>query len=189
MATCNLLSKILKLRRRYATNSNFNSELLRNVFLKAANDKRLIVKSVAIRGLVGVDPILAETAGEYPVEPIDKISGEIIAKQIIENAENDYTKIRFYKKLYKANLAKSDYVKYLKEEMSDTNVHLFARKELAEKLLSIKGIDEKEVDKLRDECKNLLEKCQREAKEAGYDAQSKEKQEAIKQGIIEANSY
>ena len=189
MATCNLLSKILKLRRRYATNSNFNEELLRDVFLKAANDKRMNVKSVAIRGLVGVDPILAEAAGEYPVEPIDQKNGEIIAKQIIENAEDDYTKIRFYKKLYKANLAKSDYVNYLKEEMSDTNVHLFARKELAEKLLSIKGIDEKEVDKLRDECKNLLEKSQREAKEAGYDAQSKEKQEAIKQGIIEANSY
>ena len=189
MATCNLLSEILILRRLYATNSNFNEELLRDVFLKAANDKRMYVKAAAVRGLIGVDPILAEAVGEYPVEPIDQKNGEIIAKQIIENAEDDSTKIRFYKKLYKANLAKSDYVKYLKEKMSDTNVHLFARKELAEKLLSIKGIDEKEVDKLRDECKNLLEKSQREAKEAGYDAQSKEKQEAIKQGIIEAMKY
>ncbi len=189
MATCRLLSEILRLRRLYATNSNFNEELLRDVFLKAANDKRMNVKSVAIRGLIGVDPILAEAAGEFPVEPIDQKNGEIIAKQIIENAEDDSTKIRFYKKLYKANLAKSDYVKYLKEEMSDTNVHLFARKELAEKLLSIKGIDEKEVDKLKEECKNLIEKSQREAKAANYDAESKEKQEAIKEGMIEAMSY
>ena len=187
MATCNLLSEILILRRLYATNSNFNEELLRDVFLKAANDKRMNVKSVAIRGLVGVDPVSA--AGEYPVEPIDQKNGEIIAKQIIENAEDDSTKIRFYKKLYKANLAKSDYVKYLKEEMSDTNVHLFARKELAEKLLSIKEIDKKEVDELKEECKNLIEKSQREAKAANYDAQSKEKQETIKQGMIEAMKY
>ncbi len=188
-ATCRLLSKILRLRRLYATNSNFNEELLRDVFLKAANDKRMNVKSVAIRGLIGVDPILAEAAGEFPVEPIDQKNGEIIAKQIIENAEDDSTKIRFYKKLYKANLAKSDYVKYLKEEMSDTNVHLFARKELAEKLLSIKEIDKKEVDELKEECKNLIEKSQREAKAANYDAESKEKQEAIKEGMIEAMSY
>ena len=189
MATCRLLSEILRLRRLYATNSNFNEELLRDVFLKAANDKRMNVKSVAIRGLIGVDPVLAEAAGEYPVEPIDQKNGEIIAKQIIENAEDDSTKIRFYKKLYKANLAKTEYINYLKEEMSNTNVHLFARKELAEKLLSIKGIDKKEVDKLRSECKNLLEKSQREAKAANYDAESKEKQEAIKQGMLEAMRY
>ena len=53
----------------------------------------------------------------------------------------------------------------------------------------IKGIDGKEVDKLRKECKNLREKKQREAKTANYDAESKEKQKAYRLGILEAMSY
>jgi len=188
MSTCNLLSEILRLRRIYTTNSNFNSELLSNVFLKAANDNRLNVKSAAIRGLIGVDPVLGKAVGEYPIEPIDKKSGEIIAKQVIKSANKDSCKKDFYNMLYKANLAKPDYVKYLSEQMSDTNLRVFVRIRFAEKLLSIKGIDEKEVDKLRDEYKELMEKNKRKAKEY-YDMHPKEKQENIDAGFIKADSY
>ena len=73
--------------------------------------------------------------------------------------------------------------------MSNTNLHLFTKTKIAEKLLTIKGIDEKEVDKLRNECKNLREKKQREAKAANYDAESKEKQKAYRLGLLEAMSY
>ncbi len=189
MNICNLLSKTLKSRRHKIYRSDLDNNALSNLFLKAANNKRYIVKLAAIRGLVGIDPLYAKATREYIIPPIDGKNGEIIAKQIIKNTNINKRKRRFYDILYQGNLAKSDYVKYLKEEMSDTNIHLFTKTKIAEKLLTIKGIDEKEVDNLKNECKNLIEKSQREAKAANYDAESKEKQKAIRKGMLEASKY
>ena len=190
-SVCNLLSKTLKSHMNNIHRTDLDYDTLSNLFLKAANDKRTKIKSAAIRALVGsIYPLYAKNAtSEYVVEPIDKINGEIIAKQIIENTNIRKRKRYFYDILYQGNLAKSDYVKHLKEEMSDTNIHLFTKTKIAEKLLTIRGIDEKEVDNLKNECKNLIEKSQREAKAANYDAESKEKQKAIRKGMLEASKY
>jgi len=191
MITCNLLSKTLKSHRNKIHRDDLDNDALSNLFLKAANDKRYVVKLAAIRSLVGsIYPLYAKNAtSEYVVEPIDKKNGEIIAKQIIKNTNINERKRKFYDILYQGNLAKSEYINYLKEEMSDTNLHLFTKTKIAEKLLTIKGIDEKEVDNLKNECKNLIEKSQREAKAANYDAESKEKQKAIRKGMLEASKY
>ena len=191
MITCNLLSKTLKSHRNKIHRDDLDNDALSNLFLKAANDKRYVVKLAAIRSLVGsIYPLYAKNAtSEYVVEPIDKKNGEIIAKQIIKNTNINERKRKFYDILYQGNLAKSEYINYLKEEMSDTNLNIFTKTKIAKKLLTIKGIDEKEVDKLRNECKNLREKKQREAKAANYDAESKEKQKAIRKGMLEASKY
>ena len=190
-STGNLLNETLKSHRNNIHRSDLDNDALSNLFLKAANDKRVNIKSAAIRALVGsIYPLYAKNAtSEYVVEPIDKKNGEIIAKQIIENTNIKKRKRYFYDILYQGDLAKSEYINYLKGEMSDTNIHLFTKTKIAKKLLEIKGIDEKEVDKLKNECKNLIEKSQREAKAANYDAQSKEKQKAIRMGMLEASKY
>ena len=188
MITCNLLSKTLKSRRLKIPRDDLDNNALSNLFLKAANDKRYVVKLAAIRGLVGIDPLYAKATREYIIAPIDGKNGEIIAKQIIKNTNINERKRKFYDILYQGNLAKSEYINYLKEEMSNTNLHLFTKTKIAEKLLTIKGIDEKEVDKLRNECKNLREKKQREAKAANYDAESKEKQKGYRLGLLEINA-
>jgi len=186
----NLLNETLKSRRHKVHRYDLDNNALSNLFLKAANDKRTKIKSAAIRALVGsIYPLYAKNAtSEYVVEPIDKINGEIIAKQIIENTNIRKRKRYFYDILYQGNLAKSEYINYLKEEMSDTNLNIFTKTKIAKKLLTIKGIDEKEVDKLKNECKELIKKSQREAKAANYDAESKEKQKAIRKGMLEPTS-
>ena len=190
-AICNLLNTTLKSHMNNIHRTDLDYDVLSNLFLKAANDKRKNVKATAISGLVGsIYPLYAKNASnEYVVEPIDKINGEIIAKQTIVNAEDYYTKVHFYDILYQGGLAKSEYINYLKKEMANTNLHLFAKTQIAKKLLTIKGVDKKEVEKLKNKCKELIEKSQREAEAANYDAESKEKQKAIRQWVLEASKY